>query len=251
MRLLALETTTANGGLAWWEDGAVRATWDLDAGSYSVRLFPAMLALARQAGHELSDVDGFAVANGPGSFTGVRVGLTAVKGLVEAWRKPAAAISTLAAVAQAARELPGGAGPVLAALDAARGEVYFRLVETGAARPQRGPRQAIDGLDRRESPEGLESIDALCLRLRAHPRLLLATPHPSLAAVCAARLGAGFAAARVMIVAPRLAPAVASLGASALATAGGTGDRDLALRLDANYLRRSDAEIFTAPQARP
>lgn len=231
MRLLALETTTAQGSLAWWEDGGVRAACDLQAGRYSVQLFAAMQALARQAGRELSSVDGFAVANGPGSFTGVRVGLTAVKGLVEVWRKPAVAISTLAAVAAAAAEM-AGAEPVIAALDAARGDVYFRLPAAGGENPP-------EPLDR------LESLVALCPRFPAWPEVRLATPHPDLAAACSRRLGPQFAR-RIIAVPSRLAPAVARLGAAWLA-AGAAWEPDAALRLDANYVRRSDAEIFAAP----
>lgn len=235
MRLFALETTTAQGSLAWWEDGRVRAACDLEAGRYSVQLFAAMQALARQAGRELPGVDGFAVANGPGSFTGVRVGLTAVKGLVEVWRKPAVAISTLAAVAAAAGDLAAGAAPLVAALDAARGEVYVRL-------------PAAAGGDPPELVDRLESLAAFCRRFRAQPELRLATPHAALAAACTRCLGPEFAP-RVIAVPSRLAPAVARLGAARLA-AGAAGDPDAALRLDANYVRRSDAEIFSAPGTR-
>lgn len=241
MRVLALETTTAHGSLAWLEPGRPAAVCDLEAGRYSTQLFAAMEALARQAGYPLADVGGFAVASGPGSFTGVRIGLTAVKGLAEAWRKPAVAVSTLAAVAVAAQAAGADPRPMAAALDAARGEVYFRLVAgAGAADGGQEPRD--------ETGDQIESLEAFCRRLAGQPALRLATPHPALAAACAARLGPALEA-RTILVPPRLAPAVASAAAAALAASSASAS-DIALRLDANYVRRSDAEIFAAPPAR-
>ncbi len=79
-----------------------------------------------------NDIDGFAVASGPGSFTGLRVGLAAIKALAEILRKPIAAVSLLEAVARAA----GREGKLLAALDAGRGEFYcgeFEVRESRAA----------------------------------------------------------------------------------------------------------------------
>ncbi|MGH9506291.1 MAG: tRNA (adenosine(37)-N6)-threonylcarbamoyltransferase complex dimerization subunit type 1 TsaB [Terriglobales bacterium] len=242
MRVLALETTTAHGSLAWLEPGRPAAVCDLEAGRYSTQLFAAMEALARQAGHPLADVGGFAVASGPGSFTGVRIGLTAVKGLAEVWRKPAVAVSTLAAVAVAAQAAGADPRPMAAALDAARGEVYFRLVAgAGAADGGQEPGEEI-------ASDQIESLEAFCRRLAGQPALRLATPHPALAAACAARLGPALEA-RTILVPPRLAPAVASAAAAALAALSASAS-DSALRLDANYVRRSDAEIFAAPPAR-
>lgn len=208
MWLMALETTSAHGSLALLEDGEVRAARDLEAGRYSTELFDAMAGLAREAGLELAEIGAWAAANGPGSFTGVRVGLTAVKGLIEVWRRPAVAVSTLAAVAEAAG---AEAAPVLAALDAARGEVYFGLYPGGA--------------------EGLESGAAFAARARRCGGLV-ATPHEPVRALLPEMA--------VRLVPRRLAPAVGRLGWARLGRAGS----DDALRLEANYIRRSDAEIF-------
>lgn len=206
MWLMALETTSAHGSLALLEDGEVRAARDLEAGRYSTELFDAMAGLAREAGLELAEIGAWAAANGPGSFTGVRVGLTAVKGLIEVWRRPAVAVSTLAAVAEAA-----GEAPVLAALDAARGEVYFGLYPGGE--------------------EGLESAAAFAERARRSGGLV-ATPHEQVRAL--------LPEVAVRLVPRRLAPAVGRVGWARL----GREDSDDALRLEANYIRRSDAEIF-------
>src|SRR5260370_27454598 len=75
-----------------------------------------------------SDIDGFAIAAGPGSFPGLRVGLAAIKALAEILRKPIAAVSLLEAVARAA----GREGRMLAALDAGRGELYCAEYEIAA-----------------------------------------------------------------------------------------------------------------------
>ena len=222
-----METTTAQGSIAWMEDGELQATCDLAAGQYATQLFAAMERVASEAGSSLGSVDGFAVANGPGSFTGVRVGLTVVKGLVEVWDKPAVAISTLAAVlASRADAASADSGGEVAALDAARGEVYFRVG--------------------REGEDRLESIEAFCRRL-VGSGLRLVTPHAALAAACGERLGADFSR-RVLLAPRRLAEAVGRLGGAELRRQLG-GGRETALRLDANYVRRSDAEIFAPPPA--
>lgn len=228
MRILAIDTTTAHGSLAWVEDGKLPATCDLAAGQYSTQIFAAMEKVASQAGSDLARVDGFAVANGPGSFTGVRIGLTAVKGFVEVWGKPAVAVSTLAAVWASAADAAAEADDagVVAGMDAARGEVYFRV----------GP----------EGEDQLAGIEEFCRRLGS-AQLRLVTPHAALAAACRERLGADFAR-RILLSPRRLAEAVGRLGAAMLRRQPGGGP-ETALRLDANYVRRSDAEIFAAPRA--
>ncbi len=92
----------------------------LEGGNFSAQLVPQISDLLNKHGLSKSDIDGFAVAAGPGSFTGLRVGLAAIKALAEILRKPIAAISLLEAVARSA----GREGRLLAALDAGRGELY-------------------------------------------------------------------------------------------------------------------------------
>ncbi|HUX67149.1 MAG TPA: tRNA (adenosine(37)-N6)-threonylcarbamoyltransferase complex dimerization subunit type 1 TsaB [Terriglobales bacterium] len=212
MWTLALETTTAHGSLALLRDDAVVAERRLESQRTSVTLFGALKSLLAEAGLELERVGLFAVADGPGSFTGVRLGLTAVKGFVEVLGTPAVAVSTLQAVADSAGNGAGNvAEPTLAALDAGRGEAYYGVY----------PAQE----------EGLEPADALRERVR-RLGLRAVTPHPALQAACP----------ELELVGPLLAAAVGRLGLAAF-RAGHTQD---ALRLDARYLRRSDAELFAA-----
>src|SRR5208282_1609717 len=128
MLLLAVDTSGKNGSLALarttlgqsGSDINVLEVLPLTGGAFSAQLVPEIAALLTKHGHGKNDVGAFAVANGPGSFTGLRVGLAAIKALAEALQKPIVAISLLEAVAcsGAAR------GRVLAALDAGRGDVY-------------------------------------------------------------------------------------------------------------------------------
>jgi tRNA threonylcarbamoyladenosine biosynthesis protein TsaB len=217
MWTLALETTSSHGSLALLKDEQPHIVRPLEARAYAVSLFQTTEAVLAEAGLPLRQIDLFAVADGPGSFTGVRIGLTAVKGWIEALDRPAVAISTLRAVAA------GGAGaPALAVFDASRGEVYFGAYPRGAA-----------DLDEAGVVEGLEPLEAFQSRRRQAGRAWRAfTPDAELAA----RLPEVEQAPAV------LAPAVGRLGLAAW-RAGHTQD---ALRLDARYIRRPDATLPAA-----
>ena len=93
----------------------------LEGGTYSARLMPTIASMLQQNRIDKTQLDGFAAVSGPGSFTGLRVGLATVKGLCEVLQKPLATVSMLEALAvtRGARE-----GKVAAILDAGRGEVY-------------------------------------------------------------------------------------------------------------------------------
>ena len=108
----------------------------LEGGTYSARLMPAIAALLEQNASTRTDVDGFVVVSGPGSFTGLRVGLATVKGLCEVLQKPLATVSMLEAVVIARGSVGQNATAVL---DAGRGEVYVGEYEVaaGAAKPVR------------------------------------------------------------------------------------------------------------------
>lgn len=120
MRVLAIDTTAAFGSLALMADGALVEEMPLHSPEgFGHILFDRIEALLTRHGWTVRSVDCFAAAAGPGSFTGVRVGLAAVKGLAEATGKLAAAVSNLQALASY------GTGPVRAVvMDARRGEVY-------------------------------------------------------------------------------------------------------------------------------
>lgn len=120
LRLLALDTTSEFGSFALSEGECVIEEIAVQsAEGFAHVLFDEILHLLARHGFALKDLDGFAAAAGPGSFTGVRVGLTAVKGLAEANGKPVVAVSNLQAVASF------GSRPLRAAfIDARRGEIY-------------------------------------------------------------------------------------------------------------------------------
>ena len=122
VKVLAIDTSGAHGGVAFLADSRVLAE---ESGALhepsSSGLFRRVRSVLGRASTKLSDVDCFAVAAGPGSFTGLRVGLTAVKGWAEVWQKPIAAVSVLEAVAAQATE-PGALLAPLA--DARRGLLF-------------------------------------------------------------------------------------------------------------------------------
>ena len=119
--LLAVETATAAPSVALWRGDALLGERAADPGRATAEaLLPALDALLADARVALAAVEGFAVSIGPGSFTGLRIGVATVKGLAFGTARPAVAVSTLAALA---RHAPGPA-PVAAVLDARRGEVY-------------------------------------------------------------------------------------------------------------------------------
>jgi tRNA threonylcarbamoyladenosine biosynthesis protein TsaB len=125
MRVLAVDTSTMAGGVALLDDMRVVGESLLDVRTtHSERLMVAIDRTLTEAGWEARHVEGLAVAIGPGSFTGLRIGLAAVKGLALALRCPIAAVPTLDAMAAA---LPWTVHPVCTVLDARKGEVYASL----------------------------------------------------------------------------------------------------------------------------
>ncbi len=147
-RILAIDTAAA-GSLALIEDGRVVAERQLtDVGGFSPVIFGELATFLEGHAWPLNTIDAFAAGSGPGSFTGVRVALSAVKGLAEALHRPAYAISNLAAAARLAT------GATRAPwLDARRGEVYGGVFDASgvALLPEMvGPRETwVAGL-----PEG-------------------------------------------------------------------------------------------------
>ena len=122
MRVLAVETSTLAGGAALVDGDRVLGHYLLDVSvTHSERLMVAVDRLLGDAGVTPRDLDGLAVAVGPGSFTGLRVGISAVKGLALALGIPIAAVPTLDAMAAS---LPFAALPVCPVLDARKNEVY-------------------------------------------------------------------------------------------------------------------------------
>lgn len=131
MKILAFDTTAKAASVAVAEDGRVLAAFTFDSGrTHSEILLPMAQSVCARAGFALHEMDYYAVTVGPGSFTGVRIGVATVKGL--AFRSPPTApprkncvgISTLEAIAESLMPLDGIYVPVM---DAKRGEVYNAL----------------------------------------------------------------------------------------------------------------------------
>lgn len=127
MKILAIESSAGPASCALAEDGRILASAGAHTGlTHSQTLIPMVDAMLKNAGVSIREVDLLAVAAGPGSFTGVRIGVAAVKGLAFAQDKPCVGVSTLAAMARLADGLPFD-GVVCAAMDARCRQVYTAL----------------------------------------------------------------------------------------------------------------------------
>ena len=125
MRVLAVETSSLAGGVALLDGERLVAEYQLDVSvTHSERLMSAVDRVLADARWTPRDLAGLAVAVGPGSFTGLRIAVSTVKGLALALDLPIAAVPTLDAMAAA---LPWAALPVCPVLDARKGEVYASL----------------------------------------------------------------------------------------------------------------------------
>jgi tRNA threonylcarbamoyladenosine biosynthesis protein TsaB len=219
MLLLVTDTSGRNGTVA-----LVRATESanvrllevvpLAGGMFSAQLVPQIAALLQN--HELSktNIDAFIVVSGPGSFTGLRVGLAAIKALAEILQKPIVPVSLLELVATASR----AQGKVVAALDGGRHEVFFGAYEIAG-----------------------ESVEVLREELLSQPDFVSAaqdstvvTPDATLATI------AREAGLRTIAVEPLNSETIARFGWKKLQT----GKTVSPEKLEANYMRRSDAEMF-------
>ncbi len=220
MLLLAADTSGKNGSVALARvaegkpEVEIIEIVSLAGGTFSAQLVPQISALLAQHGYNKSDLAAFAVVSGPGSFTGLRVGLAAIKALADVLHKPIAAVPLLEAIACAGSR----PGRVLAALDAGRGEVYAGDYELGA--------------QPRLHSERLLSRDEF---LQAAKSLPVITPDAGIAEIARA---AGTAVDQIPY--PRT-DVVARLGWSHMLR----GETVAPEALDANYIRRSDAEIFS------
>jgi len=147
MIILAVDTTTFAGSVALLEKTKLLAEVNIDSPStYSERLLPAVDFILKTNGMNIKDMDGFALAAGPGSFTGIRIGLSTVKSFSYASGKPVAAVSTLKALAWKLRHpqnhllcplLDAKKGEIYAALFESKGEKLKEIVPQGAYSPDR------------------------------------------------------------------------------------------------------------------
>jgi tRNA threonylcarbamoyladenosine biosynthesis protein TsaB len=209
MRILAIDTTSDFGSLALREDGETIEETPLHApDGFSQILFGQIEALLNRHDWPLASIDVFAAAAGPGSFTGVRVGLTAAKGLADATGSGALAVSNLQALADYGSTNSRG---VL--IDARRGEIYAAV---------------YDAELRILSPEVVIGFPKWMSSLTAPPEEIIcpnfspfrANFPPDIPVIEQRTIGA--AIARIAERMPAVDPVL----------------------LDANYVRRSDAEMF-------
>ena len=220
MLILAADTSGKQGSVAL-AHGLTDGTCDvievvaLAGGTFSAELVPQIATLLSKHGFQKQDIDAFAVASGPGSFTGLRVGLAAIKGLAEVLGKPIATVSMLEAVAMASPP----EGKVLAVLDAGRGEVYAGQYEVSLERATMIKEQLVN----------LEAVDT------SDDDFTLVTSDKSIAETLRAK---GVPAAEVAV---QGSDAIARLGWKKI-LAGETVSPEA---LEANYIRRTDAEIFS------
>jgi len=192
----------------------------LTGGAFSAQLVPEIATLLEKHGRSKKDLEAFAVASGPGSFTGLRIGLAAIKALAEALHKPIVAISLLEAVACSGAAL----GRVLAVLDAGRGDVYVGEYELAPQVCMHSERL----LSREELVAEAKSKDGLAI-----------TPDGVLAEILRA------AEVRFELIEYPNSAAIARLGWEHLQRGETVHPEDL----EANYIRRSDAEIFARPKS--
>jgi tRNA threonylcarbamoyladenosine biosynthesis protein TsaB len=223
---LAIDTSSLAGSLAVLRGEKVIGvvfTWAEE--TYSARMFRHLDFLLGELSLGLEQFDLFAVAAGPGSFTGLRVGLSAAKGWGEAYGKPIAAVSALEAIAVQSRSTATLLVPVL---DARRGQVYFSICRRSASDELR-----IEGQEYVMAPE--EFVGTLRGRV-GEATFAIVTPTPE---VLSSVSQSEIALVGIEAVPPVLAPLIGRLGFER-AQRGETTD---ALHLDANYVRRSDAEL--------
>lgn len=135
MKILALESSAVSASVALTEDDKLIAQSFQNCGlTHSRTLLPMAEALLANCGVSLSEVDAFAVAHGPGSFTGVRIGVATVKGFALGTDRPCVGVSTLEAMAWGARSLGGS---LCCVMDARAGQVYNALFEVDGLTPRR------------------------------------------------------------------------------------------------------------------
>ena len=241
MIVLSFDTTSVHGGAALTRDrqplGERRAE---GSANYSVELFELANRLLTAAGLRLADVDLFAVASGPGSFTGIRVGLAAAQGWARALGRPVRGVSVFEAmVAEATLQANPADGIAVPLLDARRGEFYLGVFcggEDTAATARRWT-QSGDGL----VLDGAR-IAALARDLQSqaeHVTFIVRDDDAAAHDLCGRLTGQIEPAAPSVNVPSFLAPAMARVARQAAEE----GRLQRPEELDACYIRRSDAEL--------
>jgi tRNA threonylcarbamoyladenosine biosynthesis protein TsaB len=238
MLILGVDTSGKNGSLALVQFEGDRAHTlalvPLEGGTFSAQLVPQISALLIRHNLTTRHIDAFAVVSGPGSFTGLRVGLAAIKALAEILKKPIAAVTLLEAIASevlvAARAVSDSlkvSARCLVVMDARRNEVFMGEYEIGGEIP------ILVG----ETLRSLEELVHLAEEIGRNASIL--TPDVHLVDSVRARMRDPFLCNLVRVEPPDPS-AIARLGWKKIA-AGKTISPEA---LDAAYIRRSDAEIM-------
>jgi tRNA threonylcarbamoyladenosine biosynthesis protein TsaB len=223
MLILAVDTTTPGGSVALLEDETLLGEANVESpATHSARLFRSIDFLLGALGKDIKDVEAFAVAAGPGSFTGIRIGVGAVKSLAFASGKPVAPVSTLLALAS--KLAAEGAPLVCPLLDAKKEEIYAGLFEAG----ERGLVELIH--------QGAYDPEAFFARLPAQG--LIAFAGSGLAAYKAKLLPHVGARARFPERSPFIAAEIGRIGVGLIRAGKGID----AAALEPLYFRRSQAE---------
>jgi tRNA threonylcarbamoyladenosine biosynthesis protein TsaB len=217
-RILAIDTTTEFGSLALVEDTILIEELALHSSTgFGHVLYPEIEQLLARHGWRLDEVDCFAATAGPGSFTGIRVGLAAVKGLAEALGRPVVAVSNLQAIAW------HGGLPLRASLmDARRGEIYGAVYSSSL---ELVVEETVTGLT-----AWLETLP------EGELEILSTDFDPFRDALAQGR----FARIPTLQIPRAMAGAVGAIASRRLAS----GMVSEPAIIDANYVRRSDAELF-------
>jgi tRNA threonylcarbamoyladenosine biosynthesis protein TsaB len=222
MLIVSVDTSGRRGSIALCRgDGdsfEVLQLTSLEGGTYSAQLLPRIAETLQHNNLNKTEVDGFVVVSGPGSFTGLRVGLATVKGLCEVLRKPLATVSMLEALVLT----HGRAGEsAIAVLDAGRGEIYVGEYRLGSGHATL-VREYIAKLDEFAGQPPTVSGNLLTVDEKVAEGLHAANRN-------------------VILVAPVDAGEIGHIGIRKLLT-GETADP---ATIDVNYIRRSDAELFS------
>ena len=221
--ILAIDTTSAFGSVALASESGLAGLVALHSrDGFGHVIFQEIVALLGRHNLQLSGIEGYAAASGPGSFTGVRVGLTVAKGLAEAHGKRVVPVSNLQALACAGKPQASPGALLAPVIDARRGEIYG----------------AVYDADLRPVVEEVVAPIARFLEMLGSLNVTFVTADADSLKKCHA--GTRFEHAPV-IAAPRaLAGAIAAIAAKAFAE----GRALLPEQVDANYVRRSDAELL-------
>jgi tRNA threonylcarbamoyladenosine biosynthesis protein TsaB len=227
--ILAIDTSESRGSVAVRKDGQLVVLCRHDSNEeYSSWLLPVVQVLLSQSGVSLDRVDVLAVSTGPGSFTGLRVGLAAVKAWAEVYGKPVVGVSRLQAMARFGMNR---AGCIAATYDAQRGQMFGGLYRMRAGCLHAVENEQViapeDFLALVDARAGLESVCWVSL----DPELLTDLDGWK------TRLERGDSILRC-------SGDLASVVGEAAEERARNGEFTDPLLLDANYVRRSDAEIF-------